>query len=254
MDERRQSPRRAGERREFRHEDGRRDTERPSRRRSLRRYLLPLVLLLLPLALGGVYRERVVVPRQERSALAGQVGAAVRSVLSETPLPGVSFPGAPAPHEVSPWSEKVHLATARRADFANACAKLPEGFVGVREVPALGRAGALCSFFLGEWGLARKRWEHVAAHGAPLQVAEAKIGLGLLAMEQGLQSTDRQDRLFAWDRAEALFRGASADSVAAPSASRNLAALSSLREQEALGLLGSDEVGLPAGGQPLGED
>jgi len=254
MDERRQSPRRTGERREFRREDGRRDTERPSRRRSLRRYVLPLIVFLLPLAFGGVYRERVVVPRQERAALAGQVGAAVRSVLSETTLPGVSFPGAPIPPEISPWSEKLHLATARRADFANACAKLPEELVGVREVPALGRAGALCSFLLGERSLARRRWERVVAYGAPLQVAEAKVGLGLLAMEQGLASTDPQDRLFAWDRARGLFLGASADSVAAGAALRNLDGLESLREQEALGLLGSAELAPPAGGQALGED
>jgi hypothetical protein len=212
------------------------------------------VVLLLPLVLGGVYRERVVVPRQERAVLAGQVGAAVRSVLSETTLPGVSFPGAPVPQEISPWSEKLHLATARRADFANACAKLPEGLLGEREVPALGRAGALCSFLLGERGIARKRWERVVAYGAPLQVAEAKVGLGLLAMEQGLLVTDPQDRRFSWDRAEGLFRGASVDPVAASAARRNLAALESLREQEALGLLGSGELKLPAGGQPLGED
>jgi len=250
MDERRQGARRGEERREFRREDGRRDPEGPSRRRSVGRYLLPLLVLLLPLAFGGIYRSKIVVPREQTEALAGRVGAEVRRVLSETALPGLSFPGAAEARDLPPWSDEIQLPPLRRTDFASACGNLPSGLSVVREVPAIGRAGALCSLLLGEHELARARWERVVAYGARQQVAEAKIGLALLAMKQGLSSTDPQDRFFAWDRAEMLLRSASLDSDAAGSATFNLEALESLRDRAARGLLGSEGLG----GQIVGED
>jgi len=254
MDERRESPRRSGERREFRRTEGRRDPEAVGRRRSLRRYVLPLFVLLTPLLLGGVYRHKIVVPREQTEVLAGEVGARVRSVLSETALPGLNFPGAAAPRPIPPWSEKIHPPSERRADFANACARLPEGLVGVREVPAIGRAGALCSLLLGEYDVARARWERVVAYGVPQQVSEAKLGLGVLAIRQGISTADPQDRTFAWDRAETLFRGVSSDDVVGSAARSNLVALESLRYPDTDVLLRSSEQARPGGGQPLGED
>jgi hypothetical protein len=204
----------------------------------------------MPLALGGVYRWAVVVPRDAQQALAGRIGAEVRSVLAETSLPGLSFPGAAEGTVVLPWSDIIHLPSERRADFANACAKLPGELDGVRAVPALGRAAAICSLLLGEHGRARDIWERVVASGAEPQVAEAKVGLALLAIEQGLSSTDPQDRAFAWDRAEGLLRAASLDAASAEAARRNLEALEGLRELAARGLLGSE----PEGGQAIGEN
>ena len=243
MEERRQGSRREGERREFRRDEGRRASEDGGRRRSLGRYLLPTLLFALPLVLGGIYRWEVVEPRNQQEALAGEVGVAVRSVLSETSLPGLEFPGASESLSVSPWSERIRLPEHRRSDFAHACSRLPEALDVIREVPSLGRAGAICALLLGEHSLARDRWERVVAHGRPEQAAEAELGLALLALREGLLAPEVQDRAFSWDRAGALLERAKRDARVSPAAQKNLEALEALRALGADGLLGSEGLG-----------
>jgi len=250
MEERRQGGRRAGERREFRRDEGRRDSEGGGRRRSARIYILPSLLLLVPLALGGIYRWNVVIPRNTSEALAGRVGREVRSVLAETKLPGLSFPGAAEALPGVPWAQKIRLPSHRRSDFSNACSQLPESLEAIRQVPALGRAGAICDLLLGEHHSARKRWERVLAHGALEQVAEAEVGLALLAIESGMNATNLQDQLFSWDQADYLLRSARREALARAAAVSNLEVLEELREQLAGGLLGSE----PVGGEDIGQD
>jgi hypothetical protein len=250
MEERRQGGRRAGERREFRRDEGRRDSASEGRRRSARVYIVPSLLVLLPLVLGGIYRLNVVIPRDASEALAGLVGREVRSVLAETQLPGLSFPGAGQALPVLPWAEKVRLPSHRRSDFSNACSQLPESLEPIRQVPALGRAGAICDLLLGDHHSARERWERVLAHGGLEQVAEAEVGLAILAIEAGMKATSLQDQLFSWDQADYLLRSARRESLARPSAAINLEVLRELRKQSAGGLLGSEAVG----GQGIGQD
>jgi len=210
MDDRRQTPRRQGERRQFREEAGRRDPERVGRRRRLGQYVLPAFVLLLPLALGAAYRFEVVIPRAERARLAGEVAEEVRSVLAATHFPGLSFPGAGSPAPVPPWSLQLTVPHEARVDFSRLCSKIPDELDSVREVPALGRTGALCALFLGDDVLERRRWERVAAFGAPEQSAEARIGLSLLLVKQAVEGPPGMDGSFSLDRAEGLLQEASA--------------------------------------------
>ena len=229
MEDRRHAPRRQGERREFRRGTGRRDPEGRGRRRRLRQYLLPAAILLLPLALGAGYRETVSKPRADRARLAWEVSEQVRGVLAATSFPGLSFPGAAAPASVPPWSRPLTVPHEARQEFARACSRVPEEEFSFQDIPALGRAGALCALFLGDDQLARRRWARVAAVGAPEQVAEARVGLALLQIKAAVSGADTQDIGFALDRAEFLLSQAASTSAELAAVEPNLRVISELR-------------------------
>ena len=232
MDERRQGERRGDERREFREQEGRRDPER-KRRRSRLRYLLPAGALVITLLAALTFRALVVAPR--RSAAVRSAGAwdQVSATLSATSLPmlalagsGPPAPGQPGDPLPEPGAARIERLTRLDEELSPALRTAP----AVAEVPrALGPARLL----LGDEREARLAWEALLAHSTGGWAAEARVGLGVLALRAGARAEDELDRRFALERAVEHLEQATGDPVSGPAARFDLAvALALLGERE----------------------
>ncbi|MEE2828424.1 MAG: hypothetical protein VX498_04480 [Myxococcota bacterium] len=208
MEDRRQGSRRQGERREFRNSGGRRSAQERGRRRAFRPFLIPLLAVSLPLLVGGVYRWKVVTPREAVEVATGQYGKQVREILGQTSLPGLAFPGASEPLAGLPWTGPIPLTDDQRSQLETSCSVLEIHLDETHRVPAVGRVAGVCFFLLGDDSRARRSWDGVVVHGALVQRAEAQVGLALIALRQGLGAESAQDRAFALDRALQLLESA----------------------------------------------
>jgi hypothetical protein len=200
MPERRNEERRGDERRLFRQQRGRRG-ERPLRRGSRRRRRRLLVLLTLLALASFALRVSVVAPRRAAAAQAAEGRDRVADLLRRLNPPTLALLGAGAPASLPPPvgplvtdPADVAMLEELEADLAGPLRRFP-GELILAEV--LGPTRLL----LGRDGDARTAWETLLAQGDGDQRAEARLGLGVVALRAGLREAAPQDRAFAFDHA-----------------------------------------------------
>lgn len=232
MDERRQGERRGDERREFRREGGRRDPEH-KRRRSRLRYLLPAGALVIILLAGLTFRALVVAPRRSASLRSSGAWTQVEAELSVTSLPMLALPGggpaAPGqPGDPLPESapDRIERLSRLDRDLAPALRTAPT-------VAAVPRALGPARLLLGDEREARLAWEALLAHSTGPWAAEARVGLGVLALRAGARASDPLDRRFALEQAVAHLEQATGDHVCGAAARFDLAVARALLGDDA---------------------
>ena len=156
--------------------------------------------------------------------------------LAATSLPMLALPGAgpPAPGEPGdPLPEPSVEQQARLGRLEEQLAPALRTAPSVAEVPrVLGPARLL----MGDERAARLAWEALLAHSTGEWQAEARVGLGVLALRAGASTEDELDRRFALERAVDHLEQAAGDARSGPAARFDLAV--------ALALLGYPEEAL----------
>ena len=233
MEDRRQAERRGDERREFRREEGRRDPENV-RRRSPLRYLLPAGALLIVLLAGLAFRTLVVAPRRSAAHRGAAAWHQVAEILSTTSLPMLALPGAAPPASGDPGDPLPDPGPDRAGLLARLDGELSPALRTAPSVAAVPRVLGPARLLLGQEREARLAWEALLAHSVGDQAAEARVGLGVVALRAATRVEDPLDRRFALERAVDHLHQATGDPSSAAAARFDLAvALSLLGEADA---------------------
>jgi hypothetical protein len=200
MEERRQGERREDERREFRREEGRRDSE-TSRRRSKLRYLLPAGVLVIILLAGLAFRTLVVAPRRSAALRGADAWHQVDLVLSASSLPMLALPGAGPPAAGDPGEPLPDPGPDQATLLSQLNDELTPALRTAPSVGAVPRALGPARLLLGQEREARIAWEALLAHSVGDRAAEARVGLGVVAIRAASRAGDDLDRRFALEQA-----------------------------------------------------
>jgi len=198
--DRREGERRGDERRTFRSEEGRRDPDQ-NRRRTLKRFVLPVLLLTVPIVLLFAWRTAFVAPRRAAQVRAADAAARIAPILDRTPLPMVALRGSPDPAPAPPEDPLPELSPRDRAVLQAVERELGPSLRAAPTVAAVPGQLAVVHFLQGRELKARRSWESELARARGGGLADARVGLAVVAIRAGLRAEDEADRTFAWNEA-----------------------------------------------------